>query len=89
MTAYIAEIPSRVAGIPCLIGVIDFNRVPGTYSYNAASDMDYNGWTEFTFDVLDRRGRVAGWLEKKLTFADTERFEEEAAAYFEAQNHDL
>ena len=87
--SYIAEIESRVAGIPCMIGVTHFDCVRGSYSYNAASDMDYNGWTEFTFDVLDRRGRVAGWLEKKLTFADTERLEEEAAAYFEAQNHDL
>ena len=87
MTTYIAEFETRIAGIPCIIGVLDYNHVPGTYSYNAASDMDYKGWTDFSFDVLDRRGRVAGWLEKKLTYTDMERLQEEAAAYFEVNSH--
>ena len=33
--SYIAEIESRVAGIPCLIGVSHFDCVQGSYSYNA------------------------------------------------------
>jgi len=77
--SYIAEIESRVAGIPCLIGVSHFDCVRGSYSYNAASDMDYYGYTESEWDVLDRRGRPAAWLERKLTSADRDRIEQEIA----------
>ena len=76
---YIAEIESRVAGIPCLIGVLSFDSVQGSYSYNAPSDMDYYGYTESEWDVLDRRGRPAAWLESKLTDDDRQRIEQEIA----------
>jgi len=55
---YIAEIDSRVAGIPCKIGVVEYSRYEGSYSYNAPSDIDYYGYTEMDFDVLDRRGPI-------------------------------
>ena len=77
--SYIAEIESRVAGIPCLIGVSHFDSVRGSYSYNAASDMDYYGYSESEWDVLDRRGRPAAWLERKLTDDDRSRIEQEIA----------
>jgi len=63
---YITEIDSRISGIPCLIGVTEFKQVKGSYSYSADSDMDYRGYTEVDFEVLDRRGRPAAWLERKL-----------------------
>lgn len=74
---YIAEIESRIAGIPCLIGVTHFNSVRGSYSYNAPSDMDYYGYTESEWEVLDRRGRPAAWLERKLTDRERSRIDEE------------
>lgn len=77
--SYITEIESRVAGIPCLIGVTHFESVRGSYSYNAASDMDYYGYSESEWDVLDRRGRPAAWLERKLTDDDRQRIEQEIA----------
>lgn len=77
--SYIAEIASRVAGIPCLIGVSHFDCVRGSYSYNAASDWDYYGYSESEWDVLDRRGRPAAWLERKLTDDDRQRIEQEIA----------
>lgn len=80
--SYIAEIESRVAGIPCLIGVIDYECVKGSYSYHAASDWDYHGYTECSFDVLDSRGRKAAWLERKLTDKITREIEQEIAEYF-------
>jgi len=79
---YIAEIESRVAGIPCIIGVSHYESVKGSYSYHAASDMDYYGYNECEFDVLDRRGRKAPWLERKLTDKDTSRIEQEVGEYF-------
>jgi hypothetical protein len=76
---YLAEIESTVAGIPCLIGVTEFSSVRGSYSYHADSDMDYYGYTESEWVVLDRRGRHAAWLERKLTDADRSRIEQEVA----------
>jgi hypothetical protein len=84
--SYIAEIESRVAGIPCLIGVTHFDSVSGSYSYNAPSDMDYYGYSESEWDVLDRRGRPAAWLERKLTDDDRQRIEQEIA---EAMTEDV
>jgi len=74
---YLAEIESRVAGIPCLIGVTDFSSVRGSYSYHADSDMDYYGYSESEWEVLDRRGRPAAWLERKLTDRERSRIDDE------------
>ena len=74
--SYMAELDARVAGIPCLIGVINYERHKGSMSYNAPSDLDYYGWTEVEFDVLDRRGRPAAWLERKLDAAERADIEE-------------
>lgn len=73
---YLAEIEARVAGIPCLIGVTDFHRTSGSYVYSAPSDHDYCGTVEVSFDVLDRRGRPAAWLERKLDATEREDIEE-------------
>ena len=80
--SYIAEIKSRVAGIPCIIGVIHFESVKGSFDYHADSDWDYHGYTECEFEVLDRRGRKAAWLERKLTDDMTQKIESEIAEYF-------
>lgn len=79
---YIAEIESRVAGIPCLIGVTHYESVAGSYSRNADSDMDYYGYSESEWEVLDRRGRKAPWLERKLTSSMRDRIEQEIQEAF-------
>lgn len=63
---YIATLNARVDGIPCLVGVESFYIEPGSHSFHAASDWDYHGYAEMEYDILDRRGRPAPWLEKKL-----------------------
>lgn len=83
MTHYQAEIESTVAGIPCIIGVTHYESVKGSYSYHAASDMDYYGYNEAEWEVLDRKGYKAAWLEKKLTKSDIVRIEAEIAEHFE------
>lgn len=65
-----AIIQTRLAGIPCQIAVSNFKRVKGSYSYNAPSDADFYGYTDYDYEVLDRRGRPAPWLEKKVSQAD-------------------
>lgn len=70
-------IESRIAGIPCLIDPTRCMVVKGSYSYNAPSDHDYYGYSEIEFDVYDRKGYPATWLENKMTDADRERIEEQ------------
>jgi hypothetical protein len=78
---YIAEIETRVAGIPCIVGVTHFESVAG--DSRADSDWDYYGYTEAEFEVLDRRGRPAPWLAKKLSSSDESRIEKEIEKYFQ------
>lgn len=81
--SYVAVIASRVAGIPCQVGVTRYLRVPGNgCAATAASDLDYTGYTETEFDILDRSGRPAAWLESKATDADRERIEVAIAEFF-------
>jgi hypothetical protein len=75
MRDYIAELPARVSGIPCLVGVTSYYEAEGSYSYHAASSDDYYGYTDMSYEILDRRGRHAPWLEKKLTDYDREQIE--------------
>jgi len=79
---YIAQIESYVAGIPCIIGVVDYTCVKGSYSYHAASDWDYHGYTESEWEVCDLRGRPAPWLARKLTDKIEREIEKEIAEYF-------
>lgn len=79
---YLAEIETRVAGIPCVIGVVDYISVAGSYSQNADSDWDYHGYSESDWVVLDSRGRPAPWLERKLTPALVDRVEQEIRKHF-------
>jgi hypothetical protein len=84
---YIATIEHRVAGIPCIIGVIDYTCVRGSYSYNAASDWDYHGYTDSEWELLDRNGRRAAWLDYKLN-DDEETSVEEAIAEYMSESAD-
>lgn len=63
-----------MAGIPCLIKVTYyFKQEP--MGPSADSDWDCYGYTEVEFEVCDRRGRPAPWLERKLTLEDKNRIE--------------
>jgi hypothetical protein len=76
--SYIAKIESRVANIPCIIGVEDYQD--GNGNPWCDSDVDYYGNSEWV--VCDRRGRYAPWLERKLSKADISRIENEISEYF-------
>lgn len=70
---------STVAGIPCQIEVDVFIHVPPHRGspHSCDSDVDYYGYTEVGFSVMDRRGRYAAWLERKMTEDERERIERE------------
>lgn len=69
-----ANIESTVAGIPCLVQ-IDHVFIQRPLGPSADSDLDCYGYAEVEFTVLDRRGRPAPWLEKKMTASDKARIE--------------
>ena len=83
--SYIAKVPYVSNGIPCLIGV--------TYYFAKSSDCyadnpdDYYGYVEREWELLDRKGYRAAWLEKKgidedaVNCAIDEYMEEEADSY--------
>lgn len=78
----IAEIEHSIAGIPCLIGVYNYYRQEGSFNYNAPSDMDYHGYTECEWDVLDRKGYLAPWLAAKVDSREETRIDDAIAEYF-------
>jgi hypothetical protein len=77
----IVEIKDRVAGIPCLIGVTYWEPFrPGRVS--GPPELCYpDEGGESEWDVLDRRGRPAAWLERKLTDAERERIDQAVFDY--------
>lgn len=85
-TGFIAEIPHTVHGIPCTIAVLEYHVQPGN-PYTWDSDVDYYGYTESSWQILDRKGYSAEWLEKKMTDSDMEAAELAIARYFEKQDY--
>lgn len=78
------EFTSQICGIPCVVKVRKFRCVPGSGGYDATSDLDFSGYSEIEYDILDRRGKSAAWLTDKLTEMDATRIDAEVAAYMEA-----
>ena len=60
----------RVCGIPALADVTLYNVVKGSFRWDEVSDLDYRGYTELEFDLYDRRGYRAKWLEAKMHRCD-------------------
>lgn len=71
------DFESQVAGIPCKVRVIYHTPyVPASYN-----GPDEDG--EFEFELLDRKGYRAKWLEAKVTEADVDRLEKEYLDWLE------
>lgn len=70
-------IKTHVGGIPCQAEMTGgYYQKPDYTTW--ASDIDYyGGWIDLEFELYDRRGYKAGWLEKKMTEKDKERIIEE------------
>lgn len=70
------SVESQICGIPCIIGISHYVSVAGN-PYTWDSDMDYYGYTEMEWEVLDRKGYEAKWLKSKLTDEIRNRIEKE------------
>lgn len=71
---------TRIAGIPCEIEVTHW-FVQKPLGPRCDSDWDAMGYTECEFNVLDRYGDPAPWLERKMTEDDRSRIITELGEY--------
>jgi len=76
------EFQTKVCGIPCTVKVTLYHEaVPMRIYGSGFGDCDPPEPTEFEFQLLDRKGYPAKWLENKLTPAIERRI------YEDFQNH--
>ncbi|HAZ61056.1 MAG TPA: hypothetical protein DCY89_05725 [Gammaproteobacteria bacterium] len=71
-----AEIETTVSGVPCIVGVLDYEPYQPAFRGGPLDSARAPGGGCGVWAVLDRRGRPAPWLEAKLTDADVEAIEE-------------
>lgn len=75
---------SYISGIPCgvLVTECTHHKPWRGDPHECPSDLDYSGYTEFDYILLDSKGYIAGnWLVSKITDEDTERFLKEYEDY--------
>ena len=72
-------ITTRIAGIPAKVGVTHIYRQRGSFLQSEVSDLDYHGYLQFDYEVLDMRGKRAVWLERKLTDSIRTQIEQQIA----------
>ena len=77
MAKNLYDFESHVQGIPCKV------RVTYATPYVPASWNSPEESGEFEFELLDRKGYRAKWLEAKVTEADVDRLEKEYLAWLE------
>lgn len=70
-------IENTVAGIPCLIDYTISGHYEPAKTYGPPEYCYEAQYPEVDFEVLDRRGRAAPWLAKKLTPTEANRIENE------------
>lgn len=81
--------PTFVSGIPCQCEVTHATRyVPMQVYGPGMADANPPEEAEFEFNLLDRKGYKANWLESKLTDKDRERLYEEFAILCEAEEYE-
>lgn len=71
-------IETTICGIPCFVKVETCTIVrPWRGSaYKCPSADDYYGYKEAEFSIYDRKGYLAGWLERKMDGDDIKRIEQ-------------
>ena len=80
---YIAEIEHRVCGIPCIVGVTDYEGYTPAYISGPPENCYPAEGGSGDFEILDRKGYRAKWLEKKITSRDEDAIQELIYEYME------
>ena len=83
-----SEFESTVCGIPCIICIKSWDGYrPSVIRADPGDSYPEEGGCG-EWEVLDRRGRPAPWLEVKLTEAERVRIDEEVFNHMENENDD-
>ena len=79
--------PISINGIPCQCEVLTYRKaVPMRIWGSGMGDCDPPEPEEFEFQLLDRKGYPAKWLEAKLTDAIEQQIYEDFQQYLEQLN---
>jgi hypothetical protein len=79
------DIDVRVCGIPAIARVLHYRPYEPAYRRGHPDNWEPASPPEIDFEILDRRGRPARWLERKLTERERERIERELIDYLETE----
>jgi len=82
------EFESTVCGIPCIIRVTDYECYVPAYVSGPPENCYPAEGGRGDWEVLDRRGRPAAWLERKLTNQECFRIDKEVFEHMEASCDD-
>lgn len=72
-----STLETRVCGIPCLVDYTVSGHYEPAKVWGPPEHCYEAQYPEVDFQVLDRRGRPAPWLEKKMSLADRNEIENE------------
>ncbi len=80
---YLAQIDTRVRGIPCRIGVLGYESYAAAYVSGPPERCSpaFGGFGDY--EILDQRGRLAPWLAKKISKDDEALIQETIFEYME------
>lgn len=81
----IAEIETTVAGIPCFIGVTDYEPYQAAYISGPPENCYPSEGGHGDYILLDRKGYRAKWLERKITSRIEDQIQEEIFTHMEGQ----
>lgn len=76
---------TRITGIPCQVEVTRFYHGRPARLHGHPDTWAPPEYEEINFQVLDRRGRPAPWLEEKLDAQDRVRIERELSDYIKRE----
>lgn len=82
------EFNSRVAGIPCIIRILHAEPFRAGFFSGPPERCYPDEGGLIVWEVLDRRGRPAPWLERKATQAEADNIEKDAWAALAADEED-
>lgn len=80
---YEAEIEHTVCGIPCIIGVINYEPYVPAYTSGLPENCYPAEGGCGDYDILDRRGYRAAWLERKVDAQEEENIQQAIFDYME------
>ena len=80
------DIDVLVCGIPAIARVLHYRPYEPAYRRGHPDNWEPASPPEIDFEILDRRGRPAPWLDRKLNNEARARLERELIEYLEAED---